>query len=187
MILPTKLDFEAFKGATFNPALVWSDDCDNVYDLTSYSAKMQVRLTKSTPDPPIISLTSTTNLTLTNVVGNFSFGDFVTGQTSNAIGYVVSYNSTTFVLELSRVAGIFLIENLVDSTSGATATISLVNNNGGIILGAVAPNISFFIPATITADITILTGVYDLFITDANDVTSKLLYGKITFWPSVTE
>jgi len=188
MISPAKYDLKIYKGATFNPQLTWQDCCSgNVYDLTAYSAKMQIRITPTTPDPAIVSLTSTANLILTNVTGSFNFGDEILGNTSRAVGYVVSYNTTTLLLELSRITGIFQTETLENLTSGATATISSINTNGGIILGSTSPNISFFISAAATEAFSISSGVYDLFITDSTGITTKLLYGKIQIYPNVTE
>jgi len=58
MIEPSHYDICIPKGATFDQPFNWKDDNGNTYDLSSYTARMQIRVTVNAPDPPIISLTS---------------------------------------------------------------------------------------------------------------------------------
>ena len=51
-------DITIEQGATFTLSLVWKDPTDVPYDLTGYTARMQVRKAFGTADP-MLSLTST--------------------------------------------------------------------------------------------------------------------------------
>lgn len=46
------------QGATFRFPLVWKDPLGALYDLTGYTARMQVRKTAATADPPMLTLTT---------------------------------------------------------------------------------------------------------------------------------
>ena len=59
MIEPTKYDIHIPKGATYNQTFTWKEDYHGpVYDLSTFTAEMQIRVTVNSPDPPIISLTN---------------------------------------------------------------------------------------------------------------------------------
>jgi hypothetical protein len=71
MIRATKYDITIYRGATFDLSLTWQDSNGNVFDLSSYTdAAMQIRLTPTTPDPPIISLTLDSGITLGSTAPN---------------------------------------------------------------------------------------------------------------------
>ena len=88
---------------------------------------------------PLIG-TMTTNVTIGSITGTYSPDDIVTGATSNATAYVVDFNSTSNVLRLIQVHGVFQIgETLTDNTSSAISSISAIAQpdiqpNTGLIL-----------------------------------------------------
>ncbi len=56
------------KGATFERTITWKDDAGNPVDLTGYTARMQIRETV-TADPPVVSLTVGSGITLGGAAG----------------------------------------------------------------------------------------------------------------------
>jgi len=62
--------------------------------------------------------------------GDFIFNEIVTGSSSGTTGRVRTWNSTTNILEVSNIAGTFVVgENIVGSTSGATHALLNVDTN----------------------------------------------------------
>jgi hypothetical protein len=58
MIEPTCYDITIPKGATYDQTFTWKDDSGNIYDLSSYTARMQIRVAINAPDPAVINLTT---------------------------------------------------------------------------------------------------------------------------------
>jgi len=58
MVYPEHQDLIIFQNATFNPQFTWRDYIGNVYDLSEYTAKMEIRTSVNALDPPAVSLTT---------------------------------------------------------------------------------------------------------------------------------
>jgi hypothetical protein len=58
MIQPTKYDICIPKGATYDQAFTWKDINGSIFDLSLFTAAMQIRVSAGAPDPPTISLTT---------------------------------------------------------------------------------------------------------------------------------
>lgn len=71
--------------------------------------------------PPKLSFVNC--LFITGISGSFTAGETVNGGTSSASGLVSSYDSSTQVLKLKEVSGIFQVDETV-SSSGGSATIN---------------------------------------------------------------
>lgn len=59
-----KLDFIIEQGATFRRVISWKNDADVPFDLTDYTARMQVRAHLSSPIPIITLTTENDGLTI---------------------------------------------------------------------------------------------------------------------------
>ena len=71
--------------------------------------------------PPKLSFVNC--LFITGISGSFTAGETVNGGTSSASGLVSSYDSSTQVLKLKEVSGIFQVDETV-SSSGGSATVN---------------------------------------------------------------
>lgn len=100
------------QGATFRLSLVWKDPNGTPYDLTGYTARMQVRKAYGSTSS-MLSLTS-------------GAGDIVLG---GALGTIVATASATATAALSGLQGVYDIElvspgGVVDRVLQGTVTIS---------------------------------------------------------------
>jgi hypothetical protein len=68
----------------------------------------------------------------------------------------------------------------------ALSTTVLFDASADIVLGGVSGTITLTIPATSTAAFTWWNGVYDLLLTSAAGVVTRLLQGSVTVTPGVT-
>ena len=75
-----------------------------------------------------LTIPATKQLTVTSVVGSFNVNDAVTDVNGGA-GFVVSYTKATNLLVIVRTGGTFITDTITDSVTGATATITAVNND----------------------------------------------------------
>lgn len=55
---PASVNFTMKQGATFDDSMVFTDTNNVPVDLTGWSAKMQLRLNRFDPDPPILTLST---------------------------------------------------------------------------------------------------------------------------------
>jgi hypothetical protein len=95
MIEPTCYDIYIPKGATYDQTFTWKDDSGHIYDLSAYTARMQIRVTVTAPDPPIISLTTENDgITLTSTDPNISL--FISDTDTSS----VTISSGVYDLEL---------------------------------------------------------------------------------------
>jgi large repetitive protein len=72
-----------------------------------------------------LTIPPTLFLTLTGITGTFYKDDLVT-DTAAGHGYVVKYTAATSKLVIVQTSGSFTTDTITDSTSGATATISVI-------------------------------------------------------------
>jgi hypothetical protein len=86
-------------------------------------------------------------------------------------------------VDLTDCAARMQIRADIDATA---PLISLTTENGGITLGDDAGTIELYISDTDTADITWISGVYDLEVVLVNGDVRRLLYGTVAVTPEVT-
>lgn len=70
--------------------------------------------------------------------------------------------------------------------SSTTALVSLTSAAGDIVLGGVLGTIVVTIPATVTDDLTIKRGVYDLELISGSSFVTRLIEGCVNVTPEVT-
>jgi hypothetical protein len=58
MVYAAFYELVIYKNATFNPSFTWQDNGSNIYDLSGYTGKMEIRQSVDSPNPPAISLTT---------------------------------------------------------------------------------------------------------------------------------
>lgn len=105
------------QGATFLLNLVWRDSANAPVNLTGYTARMQVRQTHKTPDPPALTLTTENGgITLGGATGTVSI---VAAATSTDD---ITFKRGVYDLELISASGIVtrLIEGVVTVTPEVT-------------------------------------------------------------------
>ncbi len=110
-----KLNIVIEQGTTFNPVLTYKDENDVAIDLTGYTARMQIRL-KRTSASFIHELTSGAGITLGGVAGTI---ELLISDTDTA---AFSFTSAVYDLELVSGGGIVtrLLEGSVTLKKEAT-------------------------------------------------------------------
>lgn len=73
-----------------------------------------------------------------------------------------------------------------EKVTSTTPLLTLTTENGGIALGGAAGTIAVTAAATLTDDIAVKRGVYDLELVSAGDVVTRLIEGCVTVSPEVT-
>jgi hypothetical protein len=100
MIEPTHYNIFIPKGATYDQSFTWQDDNGVPFDLSLFTAKMQIRVAVSAPNPPTISLTNGSGITLASGDPNISL--FISAADTAA----VSISTGFYDLELTDTNGI---------------------------------------------------------------------------------
>lgn len=110
-------DITIEQGATFLLNLVWRDSTDTLVDLTGYTARMQVRQTHKSADPPALTLTTENGaITLGGAAGTIS-----------VVAAATATGDITFkrgVYDLELVSGSGVVTRLIDGVVTVTPEVT---------------------------------------------------------------
>lgn len=73
-----------------------------------------------------------------------------------------------------------------EKVNAPTTLLNLTTENGGITLGGALGTVQVRAAATLTDDITVRRGVYDLEVVSAGGIVTRLIEGAVTISPEVT-
>ena len=114
MVSPGFYSITCYQGATFNKTFTWTID-ETPFDLTGYTARMQVRPTKES-STTILSLTSSSGISLGGAAGTIALNVTATATAALAAG--------VYVYDLELVSGSGAVTRLLEGKFIVSAEVS---------------------------------------------------------------
>lgn len=193
---PVKLNLKIYQGATFMQSLKWESSTKVYKPITEITKTAPVVITAPAHEIPV-----GWRARVTNVVGmkeiNCSDGEFyivtdttpdtVTINSVNAVGYgtytsggILEYNAP---VSLDNFTARMHIRETLDSED---IIVSLSTENDMIVIDNLYKTITLVLPESVTKDLTISTGVYNLELIGPDNVVYSLAAGNVTVVREVT-
>lgn len=103
---PGNYDFTIYQGATFSNVLTWKDDMGTAFDLTGYTARMQMRASQDEATPFVTLTTENGGIALGGEAGTITLT--ITAAATSAI------TATGGVYDLELVSGAGVVTRLLE-------------------------------------------------------------------------